>query len=277
MLRKRELQVGRFYVPTAQAGESGPLIVVVNGAQQTMGAWLSVVRHFAPRGFRVVVFDFPGQGRARILDGPPRVDLDDQVAITFAVMDAFSPEEPVNLLGGSWGSVVCAATAARHPERVRHMVLGSFQTAPNRLLLQIAADGRRHIEEGDLARLADLFIEGFGRGLAETKKEQIRRQIRSLPREQAEQLRAHSFQFVDDVDISRYVDLARIRARTLILNGDADPIVDRDNLESATRRIPNCTGRLVPGIGHFLHSERPALLSTYETFFRGEEPTIPLQ
>lgn len=277
MFSKGELLVGRFGIPTALAGESGPLIVVVNGAQQTMAASVSIVKHFAPRGFRVVLFDFPGQGRARVLEGPPRVELDEQIAVTLAVLDEFSPRDPVNLFGGSWGSVVCAATAARHPERVHQMLLGSFQTAPNRVLLELAATGRRYVDEGRLERLAELFIDGFGRGLPDAKKQQIRKQISSLPREHAEQLRAHSFLFVDDVDISRYVDLARIRARTLILNGATDPILDRDNLESATRRIPNCTGHLIPGIGHFLHNERPALLTTYETFFRGEEPTIPLQ
>ena len=275
MFVKRELLFDRFRVPLAEAGGAGPRIVVVNGAQQTMGSWSSFVRHFVRRGFRILLFDFPGQGRGEFLRGAPHLDLEQQVAITRAVMDAFSPDEPVNLLGGSWGSVVCAATAARHPERVRQMVLGSFRTAPNGRLLEIAETGRRYVAEGRLDALAALFVDGFGAGLPDGKKEQVRRQMRTLPREHAEQLVASSFLFADGADISRYVDLERIRARTLILNGSEDPIVDEENLAWAARRIPDCRGHLVPGVGHYLHNENPALLATYESFFRGGEPVLP--
>jgi pimeloyl-ACP methyl ester carboxylesterase len=269
MFEKDEVRFGRFLVPTALVGHSGPLIVGVNGAQQTMGAWRSFVRHFSSRGFRVVLFDFPGQGRGRVLEGPQALDLGEQVAVTAAVLDHVSPEAPVDLIGGSWGAVLCAATAARHPRRVRQMLLGSFRTSANPALLEMARAGRRYVEEGRPERLAELFVEGFGARLPQAKKDQIRRQMRGLAPDQARHLYALSMLFADGADIARHVDLGQVRARTLILNGGADPIVDEENLHCAVRRIPDCVGYLVPDVGHFLHEECPSLLATYEAFFRG--------
>jgi 3-oxoadipate enol-lactonase len=276
MFVKHELCVGRFHVPTAVAGKAGPALLGVNGAQQTMGAWGPLVRHFVPRGYRIILFDFPGQGRGRILHGPPALDLREQVEVATAVLDALCPGEPVHVIGGSWGAVVAAALAATHPHRIRRMLLGSFRTAANPALLEMSRAGRRHIEEGRPDRLADLFVDGFGAGLPEARKAQVRRQIAGLPQDQALHLHSLSLLFADGADIGRHVDLGRIRARTLILNGQDDPIVDRENLEWAVRRIPGCEGYLVPGVGHFLHEECPSLLATYEAFFRGAPLALPV-
>jgi pimeloyl-ACP methyl ester carboxylesterase len=185
------------------------------------------------------------------------------------VLDRFSPGAAADLIGGSWGAVLGAATAARHPARVRRMLLGSFRTSANRVLLEMARAGRRYVEAGQPERVADIFVEGFGARLPQAKKDQIRRQMRALPAEQARHLHALSLLFADGADISRHVDLGAVRARTLILNGAEDPIVDEENLHWAVARIPDCAGYLVPEVGHFLHEECPALLETYAAFFRG--------
>jgi pimeloyl-ACP methyl ester carboxylesterase len=273
VLDKYEIDIGRFAVPIATAGDAGdPVIVVVNGAQQTMASARSLVRHFRPRGFRVVLFDFPGQGRGRFLHGPPRLQLMEQVEVTAAVIRAGASGTPVNVIGGSWGAVVAAATSAMHPELVGQLVLGSFCTAANPALLQIARRGRRYIDEGSFDLLGGLFVDGFGAGLPETRKAQIREQMRGLSREHAHNLYHQSFLFADGADIAQHVDLGDIRARTLIVNGELDPIVDEGSLHAAARRIPDCTGILVPGVGHFLHNEAPDVLWVYERFFRGFTP-----
>ena len=215
---KSQVETGRFRVPTAIAGEAGPLIVGVNGAEQTMGSWRSLVKFFVLRGWRVLLFDFPGQGRGRIIEGGAHVSLDEQVDLTRAVIDSVSPEAPVNLIGGSWGAVVAAATSARHAARVRQLVLGSFRTAPNPAILDMAARGRRYIEGGSLGKLAELFVEGFGRGLPEARQQRIFRQIENLTTDHAANLHPLSFLFADGADISRHVDLRCITARTLIIN-----------------------------------------------------------
>ena len=63
-IRKGQLKVGRFIVPYRSYGDASQFIVCVNGAQQTMAAWKSVVSYFS-KDYRLVLFDFPGQGRAQ--------------------------------------------------------------------------------------------------------------------------------------------------------------------------------------------------------------------
>ena len=84
-IEKGELNSGRFVVPYRVYGETGRLIVCVNGAQQTMAVWKSVVSYFF-KDYRIVLFDFPGQGRARVLSGPTAISFDEQLDVLYQVV-----------------------------------------------------------------------------------------------------------------------------------------------------------------------------------------------
>jgi pimeloyl-ACP methyl ester carboxylesterase len=270
-LLKSELVVGRFLVPMAVAGTSGPLLVGVNGAQQTMAAWRAALRFFPAQGMRLAVFDLPGQGRGEFLEGPPEMTFEDQLLILATVIDTLRAGEKVFLLGGSWGSVLCAAFAARQPDIVERMVLASFSTVPNARLVELATLGRRHVEENNLRALADVFVKGFCDGLSAVLKAQISQQIGSLSPHQARSLYAMSFLFAEGANLQSYADLSRIRAKVLIVNGGADPILAQDNLKVALASIPNSIGKIVPGVGHFLHFEQPSLMELYAEFYLAQE------
>lgn len=53
-------------------------------------------------------------------------------------------------------------------------------------------------------------------------------------------------------------DLGRIRARTLVLWGDRDTIVSRDDQQAFVQGIPNATLKVYESIGHGMHWEAPA-------------------
>src|SRR5688572_23142947 len=131
VMQKSVLTVDRFEIPYMLFGEGPHLLICVNGMQQTMASWRSLVRHFAGTSYRVGLFDLPNQGRARCLHGSARVDVLEQVRVLGAVADTLSPDAPAALIGGSWGAVVAAAYAARRPSRVRRLILGSFQVRAN--------------------------------------------------------------------------------------------------------------------------------------------------
>ena len=50
---------------------------------------------------------------------------------------------------------------------------------------------------------------------------------------------------------------ARIRARTLIMHGDADTVVDPRNARLLADRIPDARHVTFPGLGHLLFWEDP--------------------
>ena len=67
------------------------------------------------------------------------------------------------------------------------------------------------------------------------------------------------------------LDLSRITAQTLIINGADDTIIDLDDMHVAAKLIPNCETILVENAGHFLHFEQPELLDLYAEFMVPEE------
>ncbi|GMV83908.1 MAG: hypothetical protein AMXMBFR7_50920 [Planctomycetota bacterium] len=266
-LRKYRLEVGRFTVPYAVAGREGPVLLAINGLQQSMVSWFSVLKYFTRHtNLCMVLLDLPGQGRAQIDSGPPEVSFEEHMAVLRAVATQVAPDDQIRLIGGSWGGVLSAAYAASFPEHVSKLVLGSFRTKPNATLLRILTKGQQLFEANRLDEVAALLIEGFGENLSESKKAQMRQQFTVISMDHLRHLYAQTFAFQACKDISEYVDLHAIRAETLIVNGANDPIVDLQDTREAASRIPNCRYRIIPDVGHFLHTEKPDVLDVYREF-----------
>jgi pimeloyl-ACP methyl ester carboxylesterase len=272
-LVKQSLVVGRFRIPYAVTAGRDSCLICVNGMQQTMAAWRAFIAASAElhRTHQIVLFDFPAQGRAETLSGTDEASLSEQVHILGAVVDAVRPGLPVSLIGGSWGGVVAAAYAAARPERVSRLILGSFRTRPNEWLRTLTRRGQALIDAGDLDSLGTLFVEGFGEGMRPAGQARLREQFRRLTPVQLRQLYSTGEALLDHDDMSDVIDLASIRAHTLIVNGADDPIVDADDAASAAERIRRCEVRLLPGIGHFLHMEEPSVVQIYREFLTRPE------
>jgi pimeloyl-ACP methyl ester carboxylesterase len=234
--------------------------------QQTMAAWRSLVRRMAGTGYRIVLFDFPNQGRAVTTNGDASASLRQQVEVLHAIAAHVSPVAPVALIGGSWGALVAAGYAATHPERVARLVLGSFQTRPSAKLRDVARRGRAFIEQGRLDDLATLFVSEFGDRMSEARQSAIRTQFRALRPAQLRQMYDQGLLLLGGDDLSLMFDLSRISARTLIVNGEADPLLDPYDAVLLVRRLHAARIHVEPEAGHFLHFERPRILDTYAQF-----------
>jgi pimeloyl-ACP methyl ester carboxylesterase len=114
--------------------------------------------------------------------------------------------------------------------------------------------------------IAPLMIEHFGQYIPESHKKQMIEQFRHMSREQLLSFYEHCSFIEQASDISEFVDLASIRASTLIVTGEYDSILDVADVEQASQRIPHCEFKLIRGAGHFLHWERADILHTYSEF-----------
>jgi len=262
---KGELALGRFVIPYRVYGEAARAIVCISGAKQTMAAWRSFISHFVS-SYSVVVFDLPGQGRARILSGLPGVTFDEQVDVLHRVITATNRNGPVCLAAASWGTIISAALAARHPELVDKMILGSFGTKPSKALIEVIKAGQRLFDGDKTVEIAPLMIENFGQYIPESHKKQMIEQFRHMSREQLLSFYEHCTFIEQAADVSDFVDLASIKASTLVVTGEYDSILDVADVEQASRRIPDCEFRIIRGAGHFLHWERADILHTYSEF-----------
>ncbi|MFQ5917471.1 MAG: alpha/beta fold hydrolase [Candidatus Binatia bacterium] len=265
---KGSMNEGRFLVPYRVYGDADKRIVCVSGVQQTMAIWRSFVLHFAPR-YRVVVFDAPGQGQARIVSGPPAISLDEQIGVLHKIISATEGDDELILGAASWGTIVAAGFAARYPEKVSKLVLGSFGVKPNKKLLDLIKEGQSLHEASNGYQIAQLIIDNFGQRLNNDYKNRIVEQFRHIDDEQFWSFYAMSELIENARDISDHINLQNIKAKTLIINGEYDEIIDLEDAETAATRIPDCEFRIVTGAGHFLHHENGCedIFQIYEEFF----------
>ena len=264
-IEKGELKLGRFLVPYRIYGEASKTIVCISGAKQTMAAWRSFVSHFVS-DYSVVLFDLPGQGRSKIVSGEPGISFEEQIDVLHSVIQATNRNGSVNLAAASWGTIISAALAARNPELVDKMILGSFGAKPSKAVLDVIKKGQSLFDDDQTEEIAPLMIERFGQYIPDTHKKQIIEQFRGMSREQFLSFYEHC-EFVEQAnDIEEFIQLSDIKASTLIVSGEYDAILDQDNIADASTRIPDCEWKMIPGAGHFLHWERPDILHTYSEF-----------
>ena len=111
-----------------------------------------------------------------------------------------------------------------------------------------------------------MILELFGAQIGDSYRKQIIAQFKQLNDAHAESFYEHTVNILKLGRLDEVVDLTDIQARTIIINGADDTIIDLEDMYVAEKLIPNCELLLVQGVGHFLHFERPELLDDYERF-----------
>jgi pimeloyl-ACP methyl ester carboxylesterase len=120
------VHAGDLDVWVEQVGE-GPDVLLVGGLGDTVESWQFQLDGLADR-YRLTAFDNRGAGRTAMPDGPVTVEaMADDAA---AVLDALGIAS-AHVAGFSGGSIIGQELAARHPARVRSLVLQSTWVVPD--------------------------------------------------------------------------------------------------------------------------------------------------
>jgi len=269
-------RIGRFEIPYRLYGSSDRLLVCVSGAMQTMSIWRAVVKRFTD-DYTVVLFDMPGVGRSRILSGGSHVTVDEQIEVLDELVGQVRSGGELVLAGSSWGTAIAASYAALKPDAVQFLLLSSFGMRPNAGMEYVVKRATELYHAHDYAGGAELIFEVFGRNLGPVYKQQIVAQFRNLSADSAEIFYQHCANILTLGHLDEAVDLTRIKARTLIINGADDPIIDLEDMRMAATLIPDCRLRLIENVGHFLHFEKPELLDEYAEFLTDHECSAGLE
>ncbi len=261
-LNKGKLQVQRFVIPYRVYGDAEDTLVFINGIQQSMAMWHSFVRRFE-HSYRIVLFDFPHQGTSRIVTGSSTVTLDEQVEILDAVVKATSGAQRPTICSASWGGVVALAYAARHPDRLKSLILASMGMKANQAMIELITKGLA-MPSKDGSTVAETVIQGVGQELPVAMKGRILGQFQRMTTEALEAFCQHGLTVISVRDLTEVVDLSKVRCQTMLLHGENDVIIDAEDVRSLAAQIAHAEMRTIKGVGHFLHLEKEDILDVYE-------------
>ena len=220
---------------------SGPPVVMLHGLViGNLASWyFSAAPILAPSN-KLFLYDLRGHGKSqRILSG---YDLQTMQKDLQALVDVFS-QEPVSLVGHSYGGLVALGYAARNPERVKKLALVDVTFSPSTIVTDNESEDkteedllnvlpkpmRQAVERG--GRRARRFIESLEFLLADSQLVEDLRREPDIPDEQ----------------------LHNLRCPVLGIFGQSSFYLNqKDHL---ARHVPKSQIEVVPG-GHNLHVEQ---------------------
>lgn len=225
----RTVQVQGLTVYFEERGDREPL-VLLHGLTGTSADWAHLFDLDAlSRRFRVIAPDARGHGRSTNPGGA--FSLRQCAADLLALLDQLGVER-FRALGVSLGAKTLLHVATRAPERVAAMILVSaapYFPEQARRAMRAAATGTHSPEEWELMRARHPGGD-----------EQIQA-LWALPGSLADR--------VDDLNFTPPY-LSTIRARTLVVGGDRDPLYPVELSVDLARSIPRSSLWILPGAGH---------------------------
>jgi len=175
------------------------------------------------------------------------------------------------LLGNSGGGLVSIAYAARHPDRVSHLILcGSFAVGFNNRPNLTAADKERFAAMKTLMRL------GWGSDDPTFRQLFTSRMMPNATKEQADafnelqrlsaspEVAVRYFDAFGNLDVREYLPLVKAPTLVMHVRGERSPI---DSSREIAANIPGARFVVLPGVNHILQEpELPRFLEELNSF-----------
>jgi pimeloyl-ACP methyl ester carboxylesterase len=239
----------------AVVGSGRSTLVMVMGLGARSTDWGEPFLSRLAEHHRLVVFDNRGTGTSS-RTGP--YTLDRLARDTVAVCEAVSTEPP-HLLGISMGGMVAQHVALDHPGAIAKLVLVSTHCGGARAALPMPHVLPHLFPPPGMPaaivvrnRLAAIAAPGF----AERNPELLEHHVR-LALAAPTPIRTYRAQVQAILESDRYRRLDEIEAPTLIVHGDADPLVPFTNAELLAGRIRDSRLVRLSGVGHLPMWEAP--------------------
>lgn len=258
----RSIAIGRQRLRVAVRpgdGSRTPLLMI-NGIGASLELLKPVVDALDP-ALEVIRFDPPGVG------GSPAPNLPYnffRLSLMVGRMMKVLGHQRFDVLGISWGGGVAQQVAVQMANRVRRVVLvstgtGSLMVPAHPQVLMRMVTPRRYLNAGYAESIAPLLYGGTTRTNPE-----LARMLHNRTR-MGDQL-GYFYQLMAGCGWSSLPFLPLLRAPTLILTGDDDPLIPLVNGRVMNRLIPHSTLHVYHG-GHLaLVTEAPMLAPVIESF-----------
>lgn len=245
------VRVGKDLVRVSVRGEGRPLLLVM-GIGGNIEMWSPLEKALNERGVQTISYDASGAG-----ESPPRLvpfrmpGLARQAA---GLLDALG-QPSTDVLGVSFGGAVAQELASANPHRVRRLVLASTMCGlggvpGNPFAVSLLATPLRYYSPAFMRRTARI-IYGPATGEGGLLNDQT-----NARRARPPTLWGYASQLMAISGWSSLPWLHRLTAPTLVMAGDADPIVPPVNARILAGRLADARLELVEGAGHLLLLEQ---------------------
>ncbi len=268
-LTEKSVQVDDHKIAYLEGG-SGPIVLLIHGFSGEKDHWTRFARHLTSH-YHVIIPDVPGFGESSKIE-TARYDIDSQVKRMERFMGILKIDT-FHVAGNSMGGRIAGQLAVNDPGRVLTLALFdssgvrppkksphqlAWEKGKNLLLVENADDYDRVMK---LAFFKPIWLPG------PVKKYFAEKAVKNRPfnHKIEEDIRA--------VPVELEPNLGRIKARTLILWGDDDRILDMSAVKVFERGIADHETVIMKQCGHTPMLERPDEAAKHYLDFLQEEKT----
>jgi pimeloyl-ACP methyl ester carboxylesterase len=251
---------------TYRSAGSGPVLLLIHGMAGSATTWRQVMPGLAER-FTVVAPDLLGHGRSDKPEGDYSLGA---FACTLRDVLVALGHERATVVGQSLGGGVAMQFSYQYPERTERLVLvgsGGLGREVNPILRFLSFPGSEAVLRVACAGRVRGAIESVGSGAARVGFRpapvvtELWRSYASLSDDDTRRAFMRTLRAVVDtrgqaVSASNRLHLAG-EAPTLIIWGDADPIIPVEHAHDAHASIPGSRLEIFEGVGHYPHCEAP--------------------
>lgn len=244
---------------------TGTTLVLLHGIGSSSASWIPLMQRLAD-GFHLVAWDAPGYGESTSLASlsPRAADYGDALA---AMLDALSIDRTV-LVGHSLGALMAADFAARHPHRVKALLLADpasgYGLADEATRNERLASRLKLMNElgpdGMAARRAAQLLGPNASPTALALVQWSMSRLRPEGHEQAARLLAAG-RLVEDA--------ARFPGETLVICGSEDKVTPEEACRKVAQACRNARYQSLPGLGHACYVEAPETVAAVVREFAG--------
>ena len=226
----------------------GPVVLLIHGFPLDHTMW-SHQRSSVGSIYRLILPDLRGHGTSAAPDGIYTVEeMADDV---LELLDGLQIDEPVVIGGLSMGGYIALSIAARHPERLKAlMLMNTRATADTPEAARVREGLASQVEaSGDTEPVVSAMLPKlFARSTFERHPELVARMHDRMARTPARAIAGTLRGLATRPD--RTGDLSKITVPTLVIAGSEDQLIPRDESETMARLIPGAKLVTIPEAGH---------------------------
>ncbi len=267
-LQEKSVRVDDHEIVYLEGGKGEP-ILMVHGFAANKDNWTRFAKSITP-GYHVVALDLPGFGDSTYLENGSYTMVGQAKRLNqFASAVGL---KKFHIVGNSMGGHIAGRYAVMFPETV--LTVGLFDASG--VKSPIPSEMAQRLARGEPNPLIASSADEFDRLLKFVffTPPEIPNFAKKLLVEEAAKHKAGNERI--SKELSRELgalepDLPKIKARTLVLWGDKDRVLDISSVQVFEKGLPNCTTKIMKDCGHLPMIERPQeAAELYLGFLKGK-------